>query len=85
MPILIIVGIALICVIVLVCPVSRIIRIMLIGIIIKLTLAVGITRYSVSLAHEYHLLLTIIKTTYTLLLSVSCWCTSRDSNPGPTD
>lgn len=52
MPILIVIGIALVCVIVLVCPVSRIVRIMLIGIIIKLPLTVGITRYSASLAHE---------------------------------
>ena len=50
-PILVVIGIALISVIIKIIPICVIFGVMLVGIIIELLLCVGITRYTTSLTH----------------------------------
>ena len=51
-PVLIVIGIALISVIIKIIPICMIVGIMLVGIIIELLLRVGMTRYTMSLTHK---------------------------------
>ena len=71
MPILIIVGIALIGMVVVVGLICRIVRIVLVCIVIKLRLRVGMSRYSVTFSHGFVLLSSVFVEYFIYCLNVA--------------